>query len=305
MNKIIPVLLFCSLVQVQLLAGDSLSESLKDTAVNKKQLRYLSLGIGGLYVTSVAGLYQLWYKDYEQGAFHFYNDNAEWMQIDKAGHATTSYHLGVIGYETLSLTGVSNTRAALLGGSLGLFYLTTVEVFDGFSAGWGASGGDVIANLTGAAAFISQQLVWKEQRISFRWSYHPTKYAQYRPDLFGTNALQHSLKDYNGHTYWLSANIKSFMNPESHFPAWLNIAAGYSGTGMLGAYSNPDQYEGTPLPGYDRYRRYLISPDIDFSKIKTNSKTLHYLLKAFSFIKIPMPAVEFNKDGVKFHPLYF
>lgn len=305
MRRIILILLVCFLFQFSATPKDTLAVAPEDTTVNKKLLRNLSFGIGGLYATSVVGLYQLWYKDYEQSSFHFYNDNAEWMQIDKAGHATTAYQLGVIGYESLSLTGVDNTKATLIGGSLGLFYLTTVEVFDGFSAGWGASGGDVIANLTGSVAFISQQLIWKEQRVSFRWSYHPTKYAKYRPDLFGTNGLQHSLKDYNGHTYWLSANIKSFMDSEKRFPSWLNVAAGYTATGMLGAYSNPSQHEGTPLPEFERYRRYLISPDIDFSKIKTNSKTVHYLLKAFSFIKIPMPAVEFNKNGMKFHGLYF
>jgi len=149
-----------------------------------------------------------------------------------------------------------------------LFYLTTVEIFDGFSAGWGASGGDVIANVSGAAAFISQQLIWKEQRIALKWSYHPTKYAVYRPDLYGTNELQHMLKDYNGHTYWLSGNIHSFLPEKSTFPCWLNIAVGYGATGMTGASNNPAFYEGSPIPPFERYRRYYISPDIDLSRIK-------------------------------------
>lgn len=276
-----------------------------DSCINKKLLNRLTIGTGTLYATSVFGLYQLWYKDYDRSSFHFFNDNHEWMQIDKAGHATTSYHLGVMGYEALTLSGTDNTRAALIGGSLGLFYLTTVETFDGFSSGWGASGGDVIANVTGASAFIVQQLVWKEQRIAFKWSYHPTKYATYRPDLFGTNELQHMLKDYNGHTYWLSANISSFLSKQTNFPRWINIAGGYSATGMTGAFENVESYAGVSIPPYDRYRKYLISPDIDFTRIKTNSKALHFLLKTFSFIKIPMPALEFNNKGIKLHPLYF
>ncbi len=276
-----------------------------DTSINKRLLKNLTIGIGTLYAGSVFGLYQLWYRDYEQGNFHFYNDNGEWMQIDKAGHATSAYYIGMVGFEALSATGISNNKAALIGGSLGLVYLTTVEIFDGFSAGWGASYGDVIANLTGTAAFISQQLCWKEQRILFRYSYHPTKYAAYRPDLLGSNAIQSALKDYNGHTYWLSGNIKSFLPEHSTFPAWINIAAGYSGTGMLGAYSNPSTHNGMPLPAFERYRRYYISPDIDFSKLKVNNKTVGYLIKALSFIKIPMPAIEFNKKGIRLHPLYF
>lgn len=276
-----------------------------DTSINKRLLRKLSIGLGTLYVGSVIGLYQLWYRDYPQSNFHFYNDNSEWMQIDKAGHATSAYYIGMVGFEALSATGVTNNKAALIGGSLGLVYLTTVEIFDGYSAGWGASYGDVIANFTGTAAFISQQLIWKEQRILLRYSYHPTKFAPYRPDLLGSNSIQRALKDYNGHTYWLSGNIKSFLPEESKFPKWLNIAAGYSGTGMLGAYNNPAIYEGVPLPEFDRYRRYFISPDIDFSKMKVKSKTAGYLIKALSFIKIPMPAIEFNKKGIRLHPLYF
>lgn len=277
----------------------------RDTTVNHRLLNQITIGTGVLYTSSVIGLYQLWYKDYERSSFHFFNDNREWMQIDKAGHATTSYQLGQIGYEALSLAGFSNTKASLLGGSLGLFYLTTVEVFDGYSAGWGASGGDVIANVTGAASFIAQQLTWKEQRIAFKWSYHPTKYADYRPDLFGTNNLQHMLKDYNGHTYWLSANISSFLHEESRFPEWLNVAVGYSATGMTGAFENAGSYNDILIPPFDRYRRYFISPDIDFSRIRSNNKTLLFLLKTFSFIKIPLPALEFNKKGIKVHPVYF
>lgn len=32
------------------------------------------------------GLNQMWYADYPQSKFHFYNDNSEWMQMDKVGH---------------------------------------------------------------------------------------------------------------------------------------------------------------------------------------------------------------------------
>jgi uncharacterized protein YfiM (DUF2279 family) len=289
---------------IQTSSSDTLNSS--DTSlINKPLLRNLSIGVGTLYAGSIFGLYHLWYKDYPQSSFHFFNDNDEWLQIDKVGHATSAYYISMIGYETMSLTGVNNKKSALIGGSLGLVYLTTVEIFDGFSAGWGASPGDVIANITGTAAFISQQLIWKEQRISFKWSYHPTEYAQYRPDLLGRNGIQRALKDYNGHTYWLSGNIKSFLTEESRFPSWLNIAAGYGASGMVGAFSNPPSYEETALPIYERKRHYYISPDIDLSKIKVNSKPVGFLLKALGFIKIPMPAVRFDNDGVKFYPLYF
>lgn len=276
-----------------------------DSKINKPVVRTIAITGGAMYATSIYGLYHLWYRDYPQSSFHFFNDNAEWMQIDKAGHATTSYQVGRIGYYTLSQTGINNKKAIWIGGSVGLIYLTTVEIFDGFSAEWGASSGDVIANVVGASAFITQQLLWDEQRIALKWSYHHTKYAKYRPDLLGDNGLTRSLKDYNGHTYWLSANINSFLTKESRFPDWLNIALGYSGEGMTGAFSNPANHNGVALPTFDRHRRYFISPDIDFSRIKLKNKTFTIILNTLSFIKIPLPAVEINKKGATFHPFYY
>lgn len=276
-----------------------------DTVVNKPLLLKMGIATGVLYGGSMVGLYHLWYKNYPQSSFHFINDNNEWQQLDKAGHVTTAYSLGVIGFESMRIAGVDNNKAAWLGGSLGLLYLTSMEVLDGFSAEWGASSGDVVANITGTAAFISQQLIWKEQRILIKWSARHTPFAAYRPNLLGSNFTERILKDYNGHTYWLSGNIKSFVGKDSRFPGWINIAAGYSGTGMLGASSNPAVYESVDLPYYDRYRRYFISPDIDLSRIKTNNKTAAYILKIMGFVKIPMPAIEFNKNGIQFHALYF
>jgi hypothetical protein len=50
--------------------------------------------------------------------------------------------------------------------------LLTVEVLDGFSSEWGASG-DIIANASGTALFVSQELLWKEQdHTKIFFSYH-------------------------------------------------------------------------------------------------------------------------------------
>jgi hypothetical protein len=67
--------------------------------------------------------------------------------------------------------------------------LTAVEVLDGFSSEWGASSGDIIANASGTALFVSQELLWKEQRITPKFSFHTT-YAQYRPNVLGSSPEQ-------------------------------------------------------------------------------------------------------------------
>lgn len=260
-----------------------------------------------LYAGSMTGLYYLWYAGYPQSSFHFYNDNAEWLQMDKAGHSMSSYHVGLMGYEALRLAGCDEKRSILYGGPIGFIFLTTVEVFDGLSDGWGFSWGDIAANAFGTGLFMGQQALWHEQRISMKYSYHHTQYAQYRPDLLGSNLPERMLKDYNGQTIWLSFNIKSlFLNNESRFPSWINVALGYSGDGMTGAFDNTLTHNGKTIPEFTRTRQFVLSPDIDLTRIPVNNKFLKTTLKVLSFIKFPMPAVMLDTNGdFTWHWLYF
>jgi len=272
----------------------------------KARLIGVSVGVSALYVTTMTGLYYLWYADYPKSSFHFINDSGEWLYMDKIGHATSSYWIGRIGYESLRWCGVSEKKAVWYGGTWGLIYLTSVEVFDGFSAEWGASVPDLAANTVGTAVFIGQQLLLDDQPFIFKFSFHPTEYADYRPDLYGEKFIQQMLKDYNGQTYWLSANIASFLPESSRFPKWLDVSFGYSGEGMLGAESNPAEYNGEPLPYFERYSQYFLSLDIDLTKIKTKNETVSMLLNLIGYIKIPFPAVEFNRiDKVEWHWMYY
>ena len=286
--------------------NDSTDNIFYPEKINKKRLTAVIATGSALYVGSMIGLYSMWYKDYPQTTFHFINDNNEWLQMDKMGHIFTSYYLGRIGYESLRWSGVNEKKSIWYGGMLGFTFLMTVEIFDGFSAEWGASTGDIIANGLGTALFISQQLAWNEQRFLIKFSFHQTEYPQYRPDLLGKNLIQEIIKDYNGETFWLSGNIHSFLRKESKFPKWLNVAFGYGAEGMTGATSNPPEYEGQPIPQFDRYRQFYFSFDVDYTRIKTRSKVLKALFTVISFIKIPFPTLEYNtKDGLKFHYLYF
>jgi hypothetical protein len=121
----------------------------------------------------------------------------------------------------------------------------------------------------------------------------------------GKNLGQQWVKDYNGQTYWLSANIKSFLHKESKFPAWLNLAIGYGAEGMTGASANSTFYNGVNIPAFKRYRQFYLTADIDLSRIKTRSKALHFVLNALSFIKVPFPTLEFSNGKIIGHPLYF
>ena len=287
------------------LKKDSTQTSGSTDTINMKRLTPVIITGAVIYAGSMTGLYQIWYKNYPQSKFHFFNDNNEWLQMDKMGHFTTTYYISKFSYNTLRWTGLSEKKSVLFGGGMGIVYLTVVEILDGFSAEWGFSPGDMTANVSGASLFVGQQLLWKEQRIQLKWSFHQSQYAKYRPDLMGSSLKNQWIKDYNGQTYWLSANIKSFLSKQSKFPAWLNLAVGYGAEGMTGASVNSSGYNGNSIPVFQRYRQFYLSGDIDLSRIKTRSKTLHLILNAVSFIKIPFPTLEFSQGKIIGHPLYF
>ena len=261
-----------------------------------------------IYTGTMIGLSQAWYKDIPKSSFHFFNDNEEWLQMDKMGHTMTSYYIGKGGYEVLRWSGVSEKKATWYGGGLGMVLLTSVEVLDGFSSDWGFSTGDMLANTSGSMLFIGQQLAWHEQRILLKYSFHTTDYASLRPNVLGSNLSEQWLKDYNGQTYWLSANIASFLGDETQFPKWLNVAVGYGADGLLGGHDNVFETDGVTydFTGTERVRQFYLSLDVDLTRIKTKSRFANAVLGAFGFIKFPFPAIAFNSNGkTVFKPFYF
>jgi hypothetical protein len=253
-----------------------------------------------------AGLYFLWYRKHPRTHFHFFNDNGEWLQMDKMGHATTAYNIGVIQYDLMRWCGVDNNSSIAVGGLTALGYMSIIEIFDGFSSKWGFSKGDMLANIFGAALFAAQQKGWNQQRMELKWSFHGSPYAQYYPSELGSNFFSRMLKDYNGQTYWLSFNIASFLSSNSGFPYWLNMSLGYGAEGMIGARTNPSVINGKAVPEYPRYRKFYIAPDADLFRIPTQSSFYNAAAYLTRFSKIPAPALEWNNvKGLHFYPLFY
>ena len=251
----------------------------------------------------LVGLNQIWYADYPRSSFHTINDNSEWLQMDKAGHVFSSYHLGNFGKSTLAWSGVSKKNQLIYGSTLGFAFLSVVEVMDGYSSNWGASLGDVGANAAGTALFVSQELLWKEQRIVPKFSFHTTPYASARPNVLGSSLNEQILKDYNGQTYWLSTNVHSFFK-DSKIPTWFNIAVGYGAEGMI--TGNEELVNTVFLPESERFRQFYFSFDADLTKIKTKSHLLKTVFEIFNTIKIPAPTFEISSRGdFTFHYFYF
>lgn len=276
-------------------------------SINKRRLNTVIISYSVAYTATLGVLYFGWYKDNPSSSFHFIDDSQNWLQMDKLGHVTAAYTFTNYGYWMLRWAGVNNKKSALFSSLMGFGSMTVIEILDGFSAEYGASASDLLANALGAGLSLSQNLLWQEQRISLKFSYHPTEYAQYYPSQLGETPLQRVLKDYNGQTYWFSTSIGSFLKNESKFPRWICISAGYGADGMLAPLSNPEfNSDGNPLPEFERFRQYYLSMDVDLTKIKTNSQTLRILFRTLSFVKIPFPAIEYNNQNqFVWHWIYF
>lgn len=291
-----------------LLLQQPLRAQVADTTAQQHNNTLTMAAVGaGVYAAGITGLYFLWYKDYEYGPLHVIDDSRAWLQMDKLGHTFSNYQIARGAYYGFRQTGTPESHAILLGTAYSLAFFSTVEILDGVSQGWGFSWGDMAVDVVGNALFAAQQYIWHEQRIQLKFSYTPTKYAAYYPNLLGHNAIERGLKDYNGQTYWLSVNPASFcQNSPAFLPKWLNISLGYGAKGMIGAYHNPATIEGKSLPPFQRQRQYYLSLDIDLSKIKTRSRFLNHFLVLANCLKIPFPTLEYNaEDGWQFHPIMF
>lgn len=295
------LILFCLLYP--LLPSFAQTDSLP--SVRKKRVAFVAAANGIFYTGSFVALNRAWYADYPKTTFHFFNDNAEWNQMDKAGHVWSTLHIARYSTEMWRWSGLDHQLSVILGGISGMAYQTIIEMQDAYSSAWGFSWGDVGANTIGAGAFVLQELTWKEQRLQVKLGYWPSTYPpdliQRRNQLFGKSTAERLLKDYNSQTYWVSANVASFF-PSSRVPKWLNLAAGYSAGGMYGGRTNKwTDKEGThhDYTFINRARKYYVAPDIDLTKIPVKAKWLKSVFFVLNAVKIPTPALELTNGSIK------
>ena len=278
--------------------------------LNKSRLTIAIAGSAAVWAASYIALDQAWYGDQPRTSFHTFNDIKEWQQADKAGHIWSAYQMSRVTTEMWKWTGMKKKHAVLAGAASGIAYQSIIEIQDGFAPDWGFSWSDMLANVVGAAAFAGQELTWKDQRIQIKYSYHsadhPAELMARTNDLFGTSLAEQMLKDYNGQTYWMSSNLYSFFGGK--IPKWLNLAVGYHAEGMYGGFENKwtdesgDVIDRTDIP---RTRHWILSPDIDLTKIPTRKKGIRALFLIMNMIKFPAPAISISQGKISGHWLYF
>lgn len=290
-----------------------------------------------VYGTSLIGLYKAWYSEYPLGKFHTFNDLHEWNQMDKMGHWLMSYNESRWVFGITKWTGVPLRKAAWVGFAGGQLIQTSLETFDGFSEQWGWSWSDIGFNTLGSGLFLTQQLVWKEQRIAMKMSAMPVHYdaspiypiqpagnltattLRNRTDaLYGTGPMSLFLKNYNTLVVWASVNPRSFMSKGGSWcPRWLNLAFGMGADNLFAGSGYEWQSDKNCIgsdclryrldpEAFPRTRQFFISPDIDLTRIKVKSRFLKALLYTANIFKFPAPALEWtNRGAIRWHWIYF
>jgi hypothetical protein len=200
-----------------------------------------------------------------------------------------------------------------ISGLSGIAYETIIETLDGFSSQYGWSWGDFSSNVIGSGIFIAQELGWDDQRIKLKFSFHKKNYGQAdlnarANDIFGKSETERFIKDYNAITDWASVDLQPFFST-SGIPRWLAVAFGYGAEGMFGARSNIARDKAGNIifnrSDIKRYRQWYMAPDIDLSRIRTNKRSLKFILTVLSAFKFPTPSLEFSNGTFKGHWLHF
>lgn len=272
-------------------------------SLHKGRIIGSSIGVGGVWIGSLVGLSEVWYKNTETSPIHSFDDSKNWLQIDKVGHFYAAHKINMLTTELYEWSGLPKKKAVWIGTGVSLGYQTSIEIFDGISKEWGFSWSDMGANLIGTASYTTQQLIWQEERFIPKFSYWPTEYASFRPEVLGNSFASRLLKDYNGQTYWLSFSPGTFMK-NGKYPKWLCFSFGYSVTEKLVGGS---EFYIDPISGreFNSQRQFLFSLDIDFSKIPVRKPWLKAILKQLNYLKIPFPALILSNGKLGAHPFYF
>ena len=274
---------------------------------NKKRVKAVAIANIAAYTGSMIALNALWYQNQPRSSFHFFDDNDQWLQVDKVGHVYSAYVASNASMEMWRWAGLERNQRIWLGGLGGVAYQSVIEILDGFSSEYGFSVGDFASNILGSAVFVGQEFAWDEQKIKIKFSFHNKNYPsadlEARADkLYGKSAAERFMKDYNGQSYWVSANLHSLTGQEK-FPQWLNIAIGYGAENMFGGTENiaRDKEGNITFDRRDikRYRQWYLSPDIDFTRIRTNKKGVKIFLFVLNSFKLPAPGLELSNGKLK------
>jgi hypothetical protein len=253
------------------------------------QLKAVRAGVGSAFIGGNAYLYHYFKKAWWSGeaAPHFFF-HADWDQAfrdqDKFGHLLGGYHLARIGYAGLREACVSDKKAIFWSTAYAAAFQLQIEMFDGRFKKYGFSYADVIANTTGQALAVMQELHPRLRAIKPTFSYRKTRALRNTEDGVISSELRPSL-DYAGQTYWFSADMNALLpvGAKEYWPSFIRLSVGHSVTDWINS-STASTQRGK--------RRILLSLDFDPEKLPGNAPWWRTIKHTLSYYHFPAPALE-------------
>ena len=253
-----------------------------DTLRNRKN--WIVTGLVSQQIASSILEYHWWWKgDYH--AFKFESDggfNNYSLGVDKVGHFYTSYFYYHALNEVMKYGGFSKKSRRLVSIGMPAIWAISVEIGDGFSS-YNFSPEDLIANFLGIGYGVLQDEVPYLRNFKFKFGYFPSNY--FRDNQYRNWSLT---ADYNGHLYWLTADVHSLLNApyKKYWPKGLNLGIAYGVDG----FTENDQL-GYLLANRQIQRKFVIGLDWNLGAIQTKKQSLKTLLNIADYIHFPAPGI--------------
>ena len=254
------------------------------------QLNAVRAGVGSAFVAGNAYLYHYFKKAWWSGDraphFFFHSDWDQWFRDqDKFGHMLGGYHLARVGYAGLREACVSDKKAIYWSAAYAALFQLQIEIFDGRFKKYGFSYADMIANTTGQAFAVMQEVNPRFKAIKPTFSYHKTlALRNTEAGLIPGSELRPSL-DYSGQTYWFSADVDQLLPDAAkpYWPSFIRFSAGHSVTDWV------DPNTGAAIRAR---RKIMLSLDFDPEKLPGNAPLWRSIKHTLSYYHFPSPALE-------------
>lgn len=259
--------------------------------LTKSQVNAVRAGVGSAFVGANAYLFRYFKKAWWSGerAPHLFF-RADWDQEfrdqDKVGHLYGGYHLARTGYAALREACVGDKKAIIWSAAYAAAFQLQIEIFDGMYKKYGFSYADMIANTTGQALAVMQELHPSWRAIKPTFSYHKSRALVNAENGRIGGELRPSL-DYTGQTYWLSADMEQLLpeGAKQYWPSFIRLSVGHSITDWI----NPETAEAQRAK-----RKILLTLDFDPDKLPGNAPLWRTIKRTLSYYHFPSPALEFT-----------
>ncbi len=263
---------------------------------------YTGLGVSALFVGQhIAQSNTIWKR---KTHFRVIEDGSYGLYVDKGGHFVSAYLSAYMLGEAMFAADMNEKTSKLVGGLLGLGYISYIEIMDGFGEDFGFSPSDWYFNAAGASFYLLQSYVPAFENVTPKFTYISAElhgdHKRVPHDFF--------VDDYASQTFWLSFNIHNMLpeNLQKYWLPWLNISVGYAARNLKMVNPNdPNSYNdkvpnwGNRELGYYGEPRFIIALDYDLTKMIPESKYgfVNWLVQSVNHFKLPAPAVEFDIQG--------